>query len=83
MVPSYSAIRSLKTSDASVWGQPLTGSSSLTPIGTPPKGRLTSAAAADSRACSSSTKHTALSFESAMAASDPSRASVGEIVPAR
>ena len=35
------------------------------------------------RACSSSTKQTAFSFDDAMAASDPSRASVGEMVPAR
>ncbi len=52
-------------------------------MGTPPKGCDTSAASAVSRACSSSTKHTALSDESATAASDASRASVGEMVPAR
>src|SRR6187200_261964 len=38
IVVSQSAIRSLKTSDASVQGQPITGSSSLMPIGRPPKG---------------------------------------------
>ena len=52
-------------------------------MGTPPKGSETSAVAAVARACSSSTKHTALSDEPAMAASDASSASVGEMVPAR
>jgi len=83
VVASYSATRSLNTNDASVCGQPLTASSSFTPIGTPPNGSCTSAEAAASRAGSSSTKHTALSLESAMAANDPSSASVGEMMPAR
>ena len=83
MVPSYSAMRSLKTREASVCGQPLTGSSSLTPMGTPPKGRRTSAACADVRACSSSMKQTAFSDDAAMAANEPSRASVGDSSPAR
>src|ERR1700723_3602449 len=83
MVPSWSAISSFRTRDASVWGQPLTGSSSLTPMGTPPKGSETSAAAAVARACSSSMKHTAFSEDAPMAVSEASRASVGEMVPAR
>src|SRR5687767_788019 len=41
-----SALRPLNTSDASVKGQPSTGSSSFTAVGTPPNGRLTSALAA-------------------------------------
>ena len=64
-------------------GHPSTGSSSFTPMGTPPKGRCTSAAAAARRAPSSSTEHTALSSDDATAASDPSSASVGEIAPDR
>ena len=35
----YVAMRSLNTSDASVHGQPATGSSSLMPVGTPPNGQ--------------------------------------------
>ncbi len=51
-VESNAAVRSAKTSEASVNGHPATGSSSLTPMGTPPKGRDTSAAAAWARAAS-------------------------------
>ncbi|CAB4900347.1 unannotated protein [freshwater metagenome] len=43
---------SAKTTHASVAGQPVTASSSLTPIGTPPKGNDTSALLAASSACS-------------------------------
>ena len=52
-------------------------------MGTPPKGSDTSALAALARACCSSMKHTALRSDAAMAASDASSASVGEMVPAR
>jgi hypothetical protein len=48
-----------------------------------PNGSETSASAAVSRACSSSTKQTAWSFDTFAAASEPSRASLGEIVPDR
>ena len=83
MVPSYSAMRSLSTSDASVWGHPLTGSSSFTPMGTPPKAVCTSADAAADGAFSSSMKHTAFNDDFSIAASDPSSASVGESSPSR
>ena len=53
-VESWSATRSAKTRDASVYGQPATVSSSLIPRGTPPKGSETSAAAAVARAASAS-----------------------------
>ncbi len=49
-VSSSDATRSLKTTEASVYGQVATRSSSLTPHGTPPKGRVRSALAAASRA---------------------------------
>src|SRR4051812_39991570 len=41
-VEVWSATRSANTSDASVYGQPSTGSSSFTPTGSPPNGRLVS-----------------------------------------
>ena len=44
IVPVWVAVRSLKTSEASVAGHPSTESSSFTPNGTPPKGCVTSAA---------------------------------------
>ena len=53
-VLSRAAIRSAKTSEASVCGHPATSSSSLMPMGTPPKGRSMSAAAAAALAASSS-----------------------------
>jgi hypothetical protein len=54
MVLVYVALRSLNTSEASVWGQPSTTSSSLMPTGTPPNGSEVSADAARSRAASAS-----------------------------
>ena len=66
-----------------MYGQPPTVSSSLIPMGTPPKGSETSAAAAAARAASASRWLKALSSEASMAASDASSASVGEMVPAR
>ena len=53
-VSSWSETRSLKSIEASVYGQPSTRSSSLTPQGTPPKGSVTLALRAASRACSKS-----------------------------
>ncbi len=82
-VESNGAVRSAKTSEASVNGHPATGSSSLTPMGTPPKGRDTSAAAAWARAASGSRWLTALRPDDPMAARDASSASVGLRVPAR
>ena len=82
-VESYSATRSLNTSEASVEGHPSTVSSSFTPMGTPPKGRETSADAAAARAASMSRWLKALSPDSSIAANDASRASVGLMAPAR
>ena len=61
----------------------MTSSSSLMPIGTPPKGSEVSALAAVTRADSASRCEMALSSEEAIAASDSSRASRGEMVPER
>ena len=82
-VESEADTRSAKTSDASVKGHPATGSSSLTPMGTPPKGRDTSARAAWVLAASASTSEKAFRSEASMAANDASRASVGLRVLAR
>ena len=77
------ATRSRWTSEASVHGQPATGSSSLIPVGTPPKGRVTSASAAALRARSGSRWAKALRSEASMAASVASSSSTGERSPAR
>src|SRR5580693_5124673 len=69
--------------DALLSGQPATFSSSLTPKGTPPNGRLTSARTAASRARSKSVKLNALSGDLWMAAMQSSSASAGESSPAR
>ena len=82
-VVSWVPIRSLKTSDASVYGHPATSSSSLIPMGRPPKGSEVSAAAAVARAASASRWVKALSSEASMADSEASRASVGDTVPDR
>ncbi len=82
-VESNSDVRSAKTSDASVKGHPSTGSSSFTPMGTPPKGRDTSAAPAWARAASASTSEKAFRSEAPMAAREASRASAGLRVFAR
>ena len=82
-VSSWSETRSLKSIDASVYGQPSTRSSSLTPQGTPPKGSVTLALRAASRARSKSVKLKALSGDASMAAMQASRASSGDSSLAR
>ncbi len=82
-VDVYVAMRSWKTSDASVWGQPSTGSSSLMPVGTPPNGFETSADAAAARARSASTNEKQLRSDASIAASVASSSSTGERSPAR
>ncbi len=64
-------------------GQPSTASSSFTPIGTPPKGSCTSAAAAAARAASVSRKQNAFNSERSIAASVASSSSTGVRSPAR
>src|SRR5690606_36311267 len=82
--PDLGAIRSLNSSDDSVHGHPATGSSSLIPVGTPPKGSDTSAARAASRSRSgSSTNEKQFSSDASMAASVASSSSSGERSPAR
>jgi acyl-CoA thioesterase len=73
----------LNTNDASVAGHPATLSSSFTPVGTPPNGSETSAAAAAARARSGSTNDTALISLASMAASTASSSSAGERSPDR
>src|SRR6516165_12813739 len=82
-VSSCTATRSLKITDASVYGQPSTFSSSFTPKGTPPKGRPTSAEAAASRAWSKSVKLHTFSGDRSSAAMQSSRASSGDTSFAR
>ena len=77
-VSSSDATRSLKTTEASVYGQVATRSSSLTPNGTPPKGRVRSALAAARRARSKSVKLNAFSGEASIAAMKSSSASSGD-----
>src|SRR3954470_12779163 len=77
------ATRSLKTREASVQGQPATGSSSLIPAGTPPKGFDTSAAAAACCARSTSMCEKQLRSEASMAARVASSSSRGERSPER
>ena len=83
LVESWSAISSRNVSDASVAGQPATSSSSFTPMGTPPNGRLTSAPAAARRASSGSRYENALMSERSMAARVASSSSTGERSPVR
>ena len=71
------AFRSANTTQASVFGQPCTASSSFTPSGTPPKGFETSAFFARSMAPSSSTNENALSELLLIAASDACSSSRG------
>lgn len=82
-VEVWSATSPAKATEACVYGHPSTASSSLTAIGTPPKGRETSAAAAAARAPSSSTKQTAFSSLAPTAARVASSSSVGERSPER
>ena len=81
--PVYVAIRSLKTSDASVAGQPSTESSSLMPTGTPPNGLDTSAVAAAARARSGSRNEKQFRSLASMAASVACSSSSGERSPLR
>ena len=83
IVPVWVAVRSLKTSEASVAGHPSTESSSFTPNGTPPKGCETSAASARARAPSGSRNVKALRSLASMAASEASSSSTGERSPLR
>src|SRR5580704_16473647 len=69
--------------EASVEGHPFTLSSSLTPNGTPPNGRATSASVAASRARSKSVWLKALSGDLSMASIQASSASSGEMSRAR
>src|SRR6478672_7090912 len=83
LVESWSAISSRSVSDASVAGHPATLSSSFTPIGTPPKGWVTSAFAAAFRAPSGSRNEKALTSDASIAASVASSSSTGERSPLR
>ena len=83
MVLSWVAVRSLKTREAAVSGQPATESSSLTPMGTPPNGSEVSAPRADSSARSASMWEKALSVLASIAASDASTSSTGDRSPDR
>src|SRR5690606_7238329 len=78
LVDVCSATRSRNTAQASVYGQPVTASSSLTPIGTPPNGSDTSAAAAAANARSGSRNENALRSLASIAASVACNSSVGE-----
>ncbi len=82
-VELWCATRSAKTSEASVKGHPSTGSSSLMPTGSPPKGSDTSAAAAAAVAASASTWLKAFNAEPSMAARHEPSASDGDISPRR
>ena len=79
----YSATRSLNGTDASVYGQPATWSSSLTPIGTPPNGRLTSARAAARSAFSRSRWQNAFRSLASIASYVAASSSTGERSPRR
>src|SRR5438270_2082521 len=82
-VASWPETRSAKARDASVRGQPATGSSSLTAMGSPPRGAFTSARAAAARALSPSRWVKALSVLVPMAARVASSSSAGERSPVR
>jgi hypothetical protein len=82
-VSSWSATRSWKILEASVYGHPFTASSSLTPKGTPPKGSAGSATLAAWRARSKSVWLKALRGERPMASIQASSASNGESSLAR
>ena len=82
-VSSWSETRSLKSIEASVYGQPVTRSSSLTPQGTPPNGSVTLALRAASRAFSKSVWLKAFSGDASMASTQASRASSGDSSLAR
>ena len=71
------------TSDASVAGQPATGSNSLIPVGTPPNGSETSARAAAARARSGSRYENTFRSEASIAASVASSSSSGDRSPVR
>ena len=79
----FVAMRSLNGTDASVSGQPFTGSSSLMPSGTPPKGSETSAEAARLSAPSASTNDTAFNELAETAARVACISSFGDLRPAR
>ena len=72
------ALRSAKTTQASVYGQPLTASSSLTPSGTPPKGLVMSADFALSSAPCGSRNENAFKLLLSIAASEACNSSTGE-----
>src|SRR6266508_969268 len=82
-VSSCSAIRSRKTRDAAVFGQPSTNESSLMPTGTPPKGSEMSAASADALAELGSRCGNAPRLLRSMAARTDSSSSRGERSPDR
>src|SRR5437660_1428383 len=82
-VASWVDTRSEKTRLASLSGQPSTGSSSLTPTGSPPSGAETSAPATLARAASASKWQKALSRLAPMADRVASSSSKGERSPAR
>ncbi len=69
--------------DACVYGQPVTWSSSFTPIGTPPNGLLTSAARAAASASSRGVKQNALRSLASIADYTAASSSAGERRPLR
>ena len=83
MVAVCSATRSASTAQPSLYGQPATRSSSFTPIGTPPKGLVTSAADAAASAASRGRWQKAFSSLASMAAKLASSSSTGERSPRR
>ena len=82
-VAVWSAIRPSNTRDASFAGQPWTGSSSLIPIGTPPKGWDASTSAAVARARSRSRNGKAFISLASIAPMVASSSSAGERSPDR
>ncbi len=83
IVAVWVATRSRNGTDASVSGHPSTWVSSFTPMGTPPNGKVTSAAAAADRAASRSSKHTAFRSLASTAAKVASSSSTGDRSPER
>ena len=77
------ALTSANGTDASVAGQPLTWSSSFTPIGTPPKGSDTSALSARESAASASTNEMAFRLDACTAAKVACNSSRGDLRPVR